>query len=205
MIENILDAIGLHRSTGIVFGDYETFLEVSLTSNLIFFAFQGPVDKFVRWQAELTTWFVKAACGFATRKSRRPEELDHRVERSNIRLERVAKIIIFICRLCLPVVAITTLWLLAAYDSDEDIDKHEYWLVLSMAVPIVLGIAALYVAYFLVALWHSFVAAVLTVYFRGETNLTANAPNVVSGFEEAAKLAKEASDSEGKSEPHERS
>lgn len=165
MLECILSAIALHREVGIVFGDYETFLEVALTLNLIFFAFRGPVERFVESQSRVTSGVVGVACRWATRLSKRPEELENRLEESRRRLDRVSSTIIFICRLCLPIVAITTLWLLAAYDSDDPIEQLEYWLVLSMSVPVVFGAVALYLSFFLVALWHSIVALLLRAYF----------------------------------------
>ena len=190
MVEYILSAIALHRETG-TFGNYETFLEVSLTLNLIFFAFRGPVERFVENQAKLTGGVVEAACSLATRLSRRPEELEGRLAESRRRLRRVASAI-FICRLCLPVVAITTLWLLAAYDGDDPVGQLEYWLVLSMSVPVVCGAVALYLSFFTVAVWHSFVALILAVYFakpkveKGKkevSDLIASAPDIVGDFE----------------------
>ena len=64
MVECILRGIGLYcmGDKPILFGDYETFLEVSLTLNLIFFAFRGPVDRFINSQAKITNRVVKVAC-----------------------------------------------------------------------------------------------------------------------------------------------
>lgn len=192
LVEYILSAIALHRDAGLVFGDYETFLGVCLTLNLIFFAFRGPVVRFVNIQAKVTSKVVKGACGLATTLSKRPEELEGRVEESRKRLRRVASIIISICRLCLPIVAITTLWLLAAYDSDEPIGQYEYWLVLSMSVPIVFGVVALYSSFFFVAAWHSFAAMVIRAYFAKpkSPSLISSAQNVVHNFEASRTSAK---------------
>lgn len=167
MIEYILSQIGLDRvvDESLHFGYYETFLEVALTLNLIFFAFRGPVNRFVATQAKITSWVVKVACRWATKISKRPEELESKLETSKRRLHRVASCIVFICRLCLPVVAIITLWLLAAYDSNDPIGQCEYWIILLMSAPTILGVIALYSAYLAVALWHSSVALLMSLYF----------------------------------------
>ena len=167
MTEYVLREIGLYRKADepIHFGHYETFLEVSLTLNLIFFAFRGPVDKFISSQAKVTSWVVKMACGWATILSKRPEELGERLVASEKRLYRAASCIVFVCRLCLPVVAITTLWGLAAYESNELVSRYEYWAILLMSAPIIFGVVALYLTHLVVVLWHLIVALLITLYF----------------------------------------
>ena len=186
-----MGAIGVHHETGMRFGNLETFLEVSLTLNLIFLAFRGPVERFVNTQAKATSWVVKIACGWATKLSKRPEELQRRLDDSRRRLGWVASGIVFLCRLCLPVVAIATLWFLAAYDSDDPVGRFEYWLALSMSVPILFGVVALYLSFFLVAMWHSLIALLLRAYFakpkvgkkrKEMPDLIASAPDVVDDY-----------------------
>lgn len=165
-LETVFTHLGPQLENCRDFGSYETFLTVSLTLNLVFFAFRGPVHRFVEVQAKATSTIVEFCTHTVAKRSNRPHETDAIGKRSQERLEVAANFIVFCCRLFLPIVAISTLYISARFNSNECIGEVEHWIFLSMAAPIVLGAALLYVIYLFAVIWHLFAALVLTMYWR---------------------------------------
>ena len=78
--------------------------------------------------------------------------------------------------------------MLAAYRSDDSVGEQECWAILLTSLPLVFGVVALYLAYSIVASWHSIMALLMTFYFFPKkeefrkTDVVTNASKVVGIF-----------------------